>query len=53
MDERQYDPLPCDGAEEFVITGDCLECDYFNFCSKLKDESSGDDTNGQYSPYTG
>lgn len=52
--ERNVKPLPCDGTEEFVITGDCLDCDYFDFCTKLKDEIDKEiQTDGQYSPYTG
>ena len=48
--DRTLESLPCDGSSHFVITGDCLECDYFDFCSKLIEEQN---VNGQCSPYTG
>lgn len=48
--EGNIEALPCSENKEFVMTGDCMECVYFNFCSKLKEEQN---SNGQCSPYTG
>lgn len=40
--ERKLEPLPCDGKEVKEITGDCMECDYLDFCTQLIDQDTPD-----------
>lgn len=42
--------LPCDGNESFDMSGDCLECGYYNFCER-REEAIQADLNGGRTPY--